>query len=441
MRKRLALMLLCGALLAPAVASAFRFTVLPRLSLSEEFTDNVDLSSEDPHWDFITSVTPGVTVGIQGRDREATLSYDPSLSIYARSGNGLAMRHAATLAAVNRFSKHTVLDVKDAFSWTDDPFVGRELSFTREGDPEQPPDETRREGREPYWSNTAGVKLHHALGEKDSVFVSYTSSLLRNDDPEVEDSTKHTPSVGLTWWLGPRYGIETDFRFTRADFSEDTSPYNEFRLHGRFIRAFTRNLEGFVQYDHTLMDFKGETQAGDDGADSEDYTVYDGTVGVSYDLSETTFFTLSSGMFYRKPEESGGKAGYVVRGDMARKFSRGAVRLSGGTGYRNTFGGAENLGFTEFYEGRLQAEYQFTRRLAATGMAGYTHNVYEDEDDREDDIMTLQAGLSYLVRPWLSTSLRYTYRDFQSTEPGDSYVDNRVTLSLTFAPTRPWFFE
>ena len=318
--------------------------------------------------------------------------------------------------------------------------MGRKLSFTREGDPEQPPDETLRRGREPYWNNTAGVKLQHALAERDSIFVSYTSSLLRNDDPTVEDSTKHTPSAGLTWWFGPRYGIETDFRFTRADFSEDTSPYNEFRLHGRLIRAFTRNLEGFIQYDHTLMDFKGEPR-GEVGADSEDYVVCDGTVGVSYDLSETTFLTLSSGMFYRKPEESGGKAGYVMRGDMARRFSRGAVRLSGGTGYRNTFGGAENLGFTEFYEGRVQAEYQFTRRLAATGMAGYTHNYYTDENDREDDILALQAGLSYLVRPWLSTSLRYTYRDFRSTEPGDSYTENRVTLSLSLVPTRPWFFE
>lgn len=440
MRKRLACLVLCGVLLAPAVCPAFRFTVLPRLTLSEEFTDNVDLSSEDPEWDFITSITPGITLSIQGRDREATLSYDPSISVYARSGSDIATRHAATLAALNRFSKHTVLDVKDSFSRTDDPFVGREVSFTREGDPEQPLDETRRRGREPYWNNTAGVKLRHDLGERDWLFVSYTNSLLRNDDPTLEDSTKHTPSAGLTWWFGPRYGLETDFKFTRADFSEDTAPYNEYRLHGRLIRSFTRNLEGFVQYDHTFMDFKGGA-GGRPGADSEDYTVYDGTVGVSYDLSETTFFTLSTGMFYRKPEESGGKAGYVVRGDMARRFSRGAVRLSGGAGYRNTFGGAENLGFTEFYEGRLQGEYLFTRRLAATGLAGYTRNTYTDENDREDDILTLQAGLSYLIRPWLSTSLRYTYRDFESTEPGDSYVDNRVTLSVTFVPTRPWFLE
>jgi hypothetical protein len=431
MHKRLVWFLLCGVLSVPPVCSAFRFTVLPRLTLSEEFTDNVDLSSEDQTSDFITSISPGVTVGIEGQDRQATLSYDPSIAVYARSSD-IATRHNARLTATNRFTQHSILDLSNAFTRTDDPFASREISFTRTVDGQPPPDETRRRGREPYWNNAANVAFRHQLSEDDSFFVSYANTLLRNDDQTVEDSTRHEPSLGLTWWVTPRYGVEAKATYAHADFSQDTDPFNQVVLDARFIRKFTQSLDAFIQAEQTIMNFQGET---------EDYNVYQGTLGVDYNLSETTFFTLSTGLFYQDPVESGGQTGYVVQGDMARRFSRGSVRLSGGTGYRETFGGAENLGFTEFYEGLAAAEYRFTRRLAATGQAGYTHNTYEEEDEREDDILTVEAGLSYLIRPWLSSSLRYTYRDFESTEPGDSYVDNRVTLSLTFVPTRPWFFE
>jgi uncharacterized protein (PEP-CTERM system associated) len=151
-----------------------------------------------------------------------------------------------------------------------------------------------------------------------------------------------------------------------------------------------------------------------------------------------TFFTLSSGLFYRKPEESGGRTGFVVRGDVARQFSRGNIRFTAGSGYKDTVFTNENLGFTQFYEATLAARYNFTRRLALDSMAGFTHNDYQDQAGRVDDVLTVQAGLSYLIRPWLTSSVRFTRKDSQSTTPGDSYADDRITFGLTFVPTRPW---
>jgi uncharacterized protein (PEP-CTERM system associated) len=155
-------------------------------------------------------------------------------------------------------------------------------------------------------------------------------------------------------------------------------------------------------------------------------------------LSEATFFILSTGYFIRDTEGEDPESGYVLRGDMARRFSRGAVRLSGGTGYEQTFFGAENLGFTQYHEGLLAGEYELTRRLRTDGRVSYTHNIYPDEADREDDVITLEAGLGYLIRPWLTGALRVAHRRVDSTEAGDSYDENRVILSITFTPTTPW---
>lgn len=422
--------IVCLAILA--ACSGYRTTLTPTIAVTEEFTDNVDASSENPQSDFITSISPGLTWSATNPGRELSLTYNPSFAYYAETGTDFTIRQSADLSAVNRFSRHTSLEFSDAFSKTDDPFVRRELDFERGEEPQQPADTTRRENREPFYTNSATATFRHAFGRDDSFFIRYLNSVLRNEDPTEEDSTQNEPSVGVTYWLTPRYGIEAGAQYTRGDFSLDTDPFNQYELNMRFIRRFAPSFDVFLNTIQTMMDFQGE---------DEDFQVYDATVGVDYHLSRATFFSLSAGYFFRVPDETESQGGYVVRGDMARQFSRGAMRLSGGTGYRQTFFGAENLGFTEFYEGTLAGNYTLTRNISALAQAGYTHNTYNNEDGREDDVITLEAGVSYLIRPWLTSSLRFIHREFDSNEAGESFDENRVSLSLTFVPTRPWVFE
>ena len=420
----------CLALLA--ACSGYRTTVVPSLGITGEYTDNVEASGENPQSDFITSITPALSLTATNPKRELELTYSPSFVHYAESRSELATRQNATLTALNRFSRHASLQVSDTFTRTDDPFVRREIEFTRGEGPQEPEDTTRRENREPFYANSAEATFRYAFGPEDAFFVSYLNSILLNDDPTVEDSTRNEPSAGVMYWFTPRYGIDATARYTRGDFSLDSDSFNEFQLSSRFIRRINPHFDVFLHYIHTVMNFLGE---------DEDFQVYDATAGVDYHLSETTFFSLAMGFFIRDPAESESDTGYVVRGDMARRFSWGSVRLSGGTGYRQTFFGAENLGFTEFYEGTLAGIYNFTRLISADGLASYTHNTYDDEEGREDDVITLEAGLSYIIRPWLTASLRYAHRRTDSTEPGDSFDDNRVSLGLTFVPTTPWVFD
>jgi hypothetical protein len=422
--------LVCLALLTGC--SGYRTTVTPSIALTEEYTDNVDASSENPESDFITSVTPGLALTTSSPKRELALTYNPSFAYYAETRTDLSTRHNANLTALNRFSRHATLELRDSFTRTDDPYVRRELELERGDEPLEPEDTTRRDNREPFINNAAEATFRYAFGHADSFFVSYMNSILRNDDSTVEDSTRNEPSAGVTYWINPRYGIEARAGYTRADFSLDSDPFNEYVVNTRFIRRFTPHIDVFAEYIHTVMNFQGE---------EEDYQVYDATVGVDYHLSQATFFSLSGGLFMRDPVESESDTGYVVRGDMARRFSWGALRLSGGTGYRETFFGAENLGFTEFYEGNLAGDYNFTRRITGDGRAGYTHNTYNDENDREDDVITLEAGVNYLIRPWVTSSLRFTHRETESSDAGESYDENRVTLSFTFVPAQPWVFE
>lgn len=61
------------------------WTFLPRISLQEAFTDNVFQSATDRRYDFITSITPGITILGDSPGAQVTFDYAPSLNWYART--------------------------------------------------------------------------------------------------------------------------------------------------------------------------------------------------------------------------------------------------------------------------------------------------------------------------------------------------------------------
>ena len=71
----------------PALAADWQ--VRPRLSVSETYTDNVDLDPEgaESH-EFVTEVTPGVSLSGTGKRLNLNFDYQASLVNYARGTDG-----------------------------------------------------------------------------------------------------------------------------------------------------------------------------------------------------------------------------------------------------------------------------------------------------------------------------------------------------------------
>ena len=432
MRRSARCIALVGYFFVLVACAGYRTTVVPRLTVMEEVTDNVFLSSSDPQTDVITSVTPGVTIATTGPTASSSLSYDSTIRDYYETGTKLATLHAVSFNAEKRFSRYSRVALMDTFSYIDDPLTERDPRFTEADGADLPPSETfRRTDVLPFYMNTVNMRFNHDFAPDSSAFFNYTNSILQNDDPTVENNLRNEPSIGLTYWLNPRYGIETRAIYTRADFNLESDPFNEYQWILRFMRRLTRNLDVFMEYRDTVMKMEGT---------DPDYCVYDWTAGVDYHPSRTTYLALSGGYFYRDQFESS-RGGYVVRADMAKEFSRGRVRLSGGTGYRLTVGGEENLGFTEFKEVSAVGEYEFTRRLSGEATASYAINQYNDAAGREDTPLTLGAGLSYRWNPWVLTRVHLAHRSVDSNTPGESYDENRVMFSISVIPPRPYILK
>lgn len=403
------------------------FSVTPRLTVGEQFTDNVFLSASDEEYDFITTVSPGVTTGIEGRSAGATLSYDPEKSFYARLSEMDTFRHRASFAGWKELSRRTRIDVSDAFLYTEDPLDLEEFVVRRD--------------RQPYHTNSASVNLTHQFGEEDSFEIGYTYRMLRNDDPEVENNHGHNPAASITYWLVPnKWGLQAEASYTRGEYEDMEDDFD--RLFGsvRLVRRFTRQIEGHLQYAHTDFHYDGDT---------EGYKLYNPSVGITYQYDPDTTITGSVGYLMRDYDESDNREGFTPTGEIGitKQYRRFSFHVAFLGGYRESYLDAENLGLSVYYGGEADAAYQFMENLRGTVFASYRDEKYDSRipgtDDRLDQTVRSGCGLAFQALPWMSLNLDYLFsnRDSNIDEEENEFTENRATFRITVSPERPYRWE
>ena len=389
-----------------------QITFNPRIAIAEEYTDNIELSDNNREDDYITSISPGVTARITSKKVAVEASYDLSYVKYSRFDTNDTLRHRAGVSA--GFD----LNSKDKFELTN--------TFVRTEEPLAEEDPTLRRSRRPYFTNAVTTGLVHRFDTTNSAFLRYAYRILENEDAAIEDNQMHNPTLGLTYWFTRRFGIEGNAAFTRGEF-ETSDNFDEWFGSIRFITHLNRRLDGFLQYNHTFREHEGNT---------ENYQVYDPSIGINFALSKDHRISLRGGYFFQNRRSSDDEDGFSGSVDLTSRFKRGSIRLSGTGGFVSTDFGAENLGSTRFYQINANILYQLMRQLSARIYGQYRTAEYIDQN-REDDLITSGFNLSYQPLKWLSLSLDYSYRNFDSNLDTNDYYENRVLLNATITPTTP----
>jgi hypothetical protein len=409
-----------------STAMAANVDFIPRISISETYTDNLNLDNSDEKEDFISTISPGFTLNIDARSRGIRLSYDTGYSFYNDYNEYNGWRHSANLAGWAYSSKRTRLEITDRFLYTEDP------------NDDEDEDNTIRTDRQIYYRNTAGVSLTHQFGEADSIALAYNYSILENDDDTEEDNSRYTPSANLTFWLVPRlWSLDTGVSYTRAEFTgssqvEDLSDdFDQWTGSIRLTRVVNRDLSVFTTYKHTWLDYEG---------DEIDYQIYDPSLGLAYTWGKDARLSLSVGYYVQDKEAGDDESGLTLNGDIGKTWrsKRSSINLSGASGYEQSYYGAENLGFDIFYSAKVSATYELSRHFSGDAYASYRRDEYsETDDDRKDNTTRTGIGLSAQLTRWLSSRLGYAYKTVDSDEAEDEYTENRVILTFTLAPSSP----
>jgi len=398
----------------------------PRISITGEYTDNLDLEASDKKEDYILTITPGFTLDIDDRSRGMSLSYGAGYSIYDEYDEYDDWRHSAGFTGWIYSSRNTRLEITDAFLYTQDP---------ADDDGE---DDTTRSGRNLYYTNTAGVSITHQFGENDTIRLGYLYSILENDDETIEDNSRYIPSINLTYWLVPRQlSAETGLEYTRGEFTGSSEvdslsdDFDQWVGNIRLTKVINRDLNIFADYTHTWLDYEGE---------DVDYQIYDPSVGLAYAWGDDASITIGIGYFYQDRESGDDESGITIDGDIAKtwRFRRGSINLAGSSGYDQSYFGSENLGFNVYYGVEASATVEFSRHVTGDLFSSFRKVKYtETEDDREDDTIEAGCGITAQLNRWLSTRLGYTFRNLETDDREDEYTENSVIITFTLAPSSP----
>jgi hypothetical protein len=430
------LALLIGLVAASAAAET---TITPSLTISEEYTDNVDQDATGAREEFITVVSPRIDLNMQQQRYQANFSYSPGFTLYHRDEDSDAVRHNATALISAQLTQQTELMLTDSYVRTDEPRT------TLEDDEVYGEwiDPTLRRGRETWYSNTAGVSLNHRFGQEDSFGIGYRHRMLENDDPVLEDSQRHTMHANLAYWFNAAYGFSTHLSYARGLFDSvnqgsvaaANDDLKEYQGTLRAIHRLGRHFQYFLRYSHTKTEYDGVTP---------DYIIYDPGLGFSWGINPTTTLDFDLGYFFQDREGVDEESGPSFSGRLQKAFKRGSLGLSVEGGYQEASYGAENLGLDIYYQTEVSATYELTRQLALTADVGYQYNKYVNTTpQRKDDVYQTAIGLRY--RPaalrWLSLALTGRRYEVQSTDPDNDLSENSVMFSITLTPVTPYRFD
>jgi len=429
MKSRIFFIAACTLFLTTSITFAYQVTFIPRISVSEEYTDNIFLTDSNKKHEYITTISPGFTAQILGKYSGAEISYDPEYAVYDEYDEYDGWRHSVEFSGWSELSKNTRLEVRNSFLYTEDPLIDSDIAALRAEDPDVLIDSTIRRSRETYYTNTAGINLIHQFGRADSFNLGFIHSFLENDDPIYEDNERYNPYAGFTYWFAPEWGLNMNGSYTKGDF-DDSDDLDGWYGSARLIKRFSRHLEGFFQYAHASVEYDGN---------SEDFQVYNPSAGFVYTISKDTSFSLEMGYAILDGEESSNKSAPSGIGNLTKTFKRGSINITGSAGYEGSFFGAEGLGVAEFYELGGSATYQMTKHLSGNVFGSYRDNEYKEETpDREDKITRVGLGLTMQALEWMSLGLDYAYRTVDSTVDTEEYDENRVFFRITLSPPRPY---
>jgi hypothetical protein len=415
-------LLLIFALLLLPIQTSFAqsyFELTPSISAGVEYDDNLFLDPANEVSDYITRVSPGLSLTLLKQDTQLELAYTPTFVWYTEATVDNTVNHSGTLTFGQDLTEHLRFDLTDTALRSDDPLQ----------DPED--QEGIRETRNQYFTNNASTSLRYLFGPENALTVGYGNSYVNNDDKTLNDSRTQSPSATLTHRFDVKNSAEINYRYTKADFwIDDIPPSDDYTGHAAGVRYsynFTLHTTGSLGYNLTTRDFDGNT---------EDYKVHDASIGLEHTFSPDLSAAASAGYFKQDNDYSDDDTGYTYNASLTQQFERGSINIGGSGGWEESYLETDRSGFSKYWSVNAAVEYQALEPLTLYAAGSYRHN--KDADDTKWETTRGNCGLSWTFLRWFSLSLDYSYAERNDDLDLNDYNVNRVALFLTAGRLYRW---
>ncbi|SEA44589.1 uncharacterized protein, PEP-CTERM system associated [Desulfuromusa kysingii] len=391
------------------ISSWAEVEIHPRLTVEEEYNDNIFLDSANEEEDWITTIQPGVNLSYQNRSVEASVDYSLRYRLYKNNdsenlddfkdvqqadANALFFRgRPFTLYLAEVISRETI-DERDDYAYSD------------------------AENRSTVYRTTVTPEYRLQLMPTFSLLFGYTYSRADYVDPRGDDTEEHEGRISLVKQLSA--SSEAFARYAYAiEMSDDNA--DEFDRQD-YILGLTQQLGGRT----TLSLEGGYSQIDYDSGLDTDSTTW--LVDIAYRLSQPVTFSLTYSQDFVVTAEDG------LTETKEARFGAAYVKESLTASTEIFWNNSDYIRLDRedtAYGVRFDFAKPLARAVTVNFDAEYEYAQFDDLDVNEDvNRMTFGTSLDYEYRRFLA-SLGYRFRINESDIDDNDYNNNIITLSVT----------
>lgn len=295
---------------AQAIAASSSITIVPRISVTETYTNNVSLSSTNKQSELITQISPGIRLSSNGGRVKGSLDYSLTEQVYARGTSG--RRSQNSLNAVAN------IEAVDNWAFVDVSGVIGQQSISAFGAPIG--DGSALNGNS---TETSVFRLspyvRGRLGSTAEYQARYSLTSSRSGSVAVSDVNSRDLSLNLNG-IGARRGAGWNLSANHqtVDYSASRSTSSQ-RIGGQLNYPFTDRWSAYVRSSHESNDYVTTT------TQSQDITA----LGLTFTPNDEAQFSID--------RDNSGATGLKIKWSPSKRTSVSIARE------RRLFGETQNI--------------------------------------------------------------------------------------------------
>ncbi len=377
-------------------------------NITETWNNNINNTNYHETSDFITTLSPHITLNRNTEYTDLSASYSMPITYYHRHSKYNFVGNTLNLNWNQHLLEHLTYFLAENF-YTSNKAVETTDNVT-----------SLRKSRKSYYRISTNTGFTYIFGPKDSISASYHDIRLQNKDPNTEDTLSYGPKISIAYWLEKKIGVNIAYAFDRREYEVTIPNYTSTYTSG-ITYIISQYLSTHINY--IVARYHSESPS------TEDYTSQSASIGISYKLTQHISSSASIGYSYRNPTRSKPNSGITYSLSLNKKFERGNISISNSGGYREEYIEVDRKGYTRYRSSAISASYKLYQHTTIALSTSYSNEKSDSEADNRDETWTTSASIHQGLLRWLSgfASLSYSQRT-----PMDSgYRDTKVIVGLS----------
>jgi hypothetical protein len=419
--KLVLIIFLCGLPASYVYAADILNQIHPNISVSTEYNDNINLTTNDNKVnkkdDFITTVQPGIRFSNMDAKSGIDLDVSAGFVFYDKNTNLNYISGSGSLNAKYMTSEHINFYLKESYIRSENP---REQEYFTQIESNKYV-LSKSTQRSVYWRNVFAPTIEYQFGAESRIGVNYRHNIYETEDPISQNSMENYINPFITYWFDKRNGVYLDYAYTNGDF-EASPDLKGHKVTARYMNRLNRQATAFLEGAYTNRSFAEPIM---------DYNIYEPALGLTYAFTPSLTASAQVGYYWMEKQNVDlNFSGLTFKADLTNRDVKTIYMLSIQGGYTEDYFTAENLGFQKYYRATGSIRHYFEKRFSI-GCLGSIERAEFSDTDRTDMIWGVGASASYQPLKWLTLSLEVSHNAHESNISEFEYTENKGILKLT----------